>query len=160
MTWDQDFRRAHQPTIERPLRRVRSDDAQATLELCIVAPLLVVVMLLMVSIGRIYSAQGDVEAAARAGVQAAVVADNAATAENDANTAAANTLSSAGLACPTPLISTNTSNFTAGGTVSVTVKCVTSLGNVSVPGLPGTKILVASASAEIDPFRAVAGAGS
>ena len=67
-------------------------------------------------------------------------------------------LAGAGLTCPAPQITTDTSNFVAGGTVSVSVTCVTSLADVSVPGVPGSKTLTATAVAHIDEFRTVGGA--
>ena len=102
-------------------RRIHGDDGQAIAELVIVAPVLLLVIVLMVALGRIDSAQGDVESAARAGVQAAVVQADAADAQSEATSAATSTLTGAGLTCPTPQITTDTSNFVAGGRVSVTV---------------------------------------
>jgi Flp pilus assembly protein TadG len=131
------------------------EEGQAIAELVIVAPVLLLVIVLMISLGRIDSAQGDVESAARAGVQAAVVQDNPSDAQAQAVAAVANTLGTAGLTCPSPQVSTNTSDFTPGGSVSVTVTCVTSLADVSVPGVPGTKTLSATSFAPIDPYRAV-----
>jgi Flp pilus assembly protein TadG len=131
------------------------EEGQAIAELVIVAPVLLLVIVLMISLGRIDSAQGDVVSAARAGVQAAVVQDNPNDAQAQAAAAVANTLGTAGLTCPSPQVVTDTSNFRAGGSVSVTVTCVTSLADVSVPGVPGTKILSATSSAPIDPYRAV-----
>ncbi len=107
----------------------------------------------MVALGRVDSAQGDVESAARAGVQAAVVQADAADAQTQATAAVTSTLAGAGLTCPAPQITTDTSNFVAGGTVSVSVTCVTSLADVSVPGMPGSKTLSATAVAHIDEFR-------
>lgn len=138
-------------------RWVHSEDGSAIAELVIVAPVLLIVVVLMVALGRVDSAQGDVESAARAGVQAAVVAPDASDAQTQANAAAQASLSGAGLTCTAPQISVNTSNFVAGGWVSVSVTCVTSLADVSVPGAPGAKTLRATSSAHLDPFRAVAG---
>ena len=137
--------------------RIRGDEGQAIAELVIVAPVLLLVIVVMVALGRIDSAQGDVESAARAGVQAAVVQANAANAQSAAATAVTSTLAGAGLTCPAPQITTDTSHFVAGGTVSVRVTCVTSLADVSVPGLPGSKALSATAVAPIDEFRSVGG---
>lgn len=133
----------------------RKEEGQAIAELVIVAPVLLLVVVLMISLGRIDSAEGDVESAARAGVQAAVVQDNPDDAQAQAVAAVASTLGTAGLTCPSPQVSTNTSNFTPGGSVSVTVTCVTSLADVSVPGVPGTKTLSATSFAPIDPYRTV-----
>jgi Flp pilus assembly protein TadG len=133
----------------------RKEEGQAIAELVIVTPVLLLVIVLMISLGRIDSAQGDVESAARAGVQAAVLQDNPNDAQAQAVAAVASTLGTAGLTCPSPHVITNTSDFTPGGSVSVTVTCVTSLADVSVPGVPGTKTLSATSVAPIDPYRAV-----
>jgi Flp pilus assembly protein TadG len=136
-------------------RRIRGEEGQAIAELVIVAPVLLLVIVLMVALGRVDSAQGDVESAARAGVQAAVVQADAGAAQTQASDAATSTLAGAGLTCPSPQITTNTSNFVAGGSVSVTVTCVTSLADVSIPGVPGSKTLTATSVAHLDQFRAV-----
>jgi len=133
----------------------RKDEGQAIAELVIVAPVLLLVVVLLISLGRIDSAQGDVESAARAGVQAAVLQDSPNDARAQAVAAVASTLGTAGLTCPSPQVITNTSDFVPGGSVSVTVTCVTSLADVSVPGVPGTKTLSATSVAPIDPYRAV-----
>lgn len=146
--------------VDRMSRRrywAHSEEGSAIAELVIVAPILLIVVVLMVALGRVDSAQGDVESAARAGVQAAVVAPDASDAQTQASTAAQSSLSGAGLTCTAPQISVDTSNFVAGGWVSVSVTCVTSLADVSVPGAPGAKTLSATSSAHLDPFRAVAG---
>jgi len=127
--------------------------------LVIVAPVLLIVIVLMIALGRVDSAQGDVESAARAGVQAAVVQADPSDAEAQATTAAQASLAGAGLTCTAPQITVDTSNFVAGGWVSVTVTCVTSLADVSVPGMPGEKTLRATCTAHIDPLRAVATQG-
>jgi len=137
--------------------RARREDGQAVAELVIVAPLLLIVIVLMVALGRIDSAQGDVESAAQAGVQAAAVQADGAAAQRQAATVATATLAGAGLTCLAPQITTDTSHFVAGGSVSVSVTCVTSLADVSVPGMPGSKTLSARAVAPIDEFRSVGG---
>ena len=136
-------------------RWTRGEEGQAIAELVIVAPVLLFVIVLVIGIGRIDSAQGDVESAARAAVQAAVVQADSDDAQAQASAAVTSTLAGAGLTCPSPQVTTDTSNFTAGGWVSVTVVCVTSLADVSVPGLPGSKTLSATSYAHIDPYRAV-----
>ena len=140
-------------------RRARGEEGSAIAELVIVAPVLLIVIVLMIALGRVDSAQGDVESAARAGVQAAVVQADPSDAEAQATTAAQASLAGAGLTCTAPQITVDTSNFVAGGWVSVTVTCVTSLADVSVPGMPGEKTLSATSTAHIDPFRAVATQG-
>ncbi len=136
-------------------RRGRGEEGQAIAELVIVAPVLLLVIVLMIALGRIDSAQGDVESAARVAVQAAVVQSDPADAQAQATAAVTATLAGAGLTCPSPQVTTDTQNFVPGGSVSVTVTCITSLADVTVPGLPGSKTLSATSTAHIDPFRAV-----
>ena len=138
-----------------PCSRARGEEGSAIAELVIVAPILLIVIVLMVAFGRVDSAQGDVQSAARAGVQAAVVQSDPSDAETQAISAAEGSLAGAGLTCTGPQISVDTSNFVAGGWVSVTVTCVTSLADVSVPGVPGAKTLSATSTAHIDPYRAI-----
>ena len=133
--------------------RYRGEEGQAIAELVIVAPVLLLVIVLMVALGRIDSAQGDVTSAARAAVQAAAVQADPADAQTQATQAAQHTLAGAGLTCPSAQITVDTSAFTPGGSVAVTVTCVTSLADVSVPGMPGSKTLTATAVAPIDPYR-------
>lgn len=139
---------------DRP-RRPHGEEGQAIAELVIVAPVLLLVVVLMVALGRVDSAQGDVESAARAAVQVAAVQADPADAQTQATQAATTTLAGAGLTCTTPQIAVDTTDFVAGGSVSVTVTCVTSLADVSVPGMPGAKTLTATATAPIDPYRTV-----
>jgi Flp pilus assembly protein TadG len=134
---------------------MRGEEGQAIAELVIVAPVLLLVIVLMISLGRVDSAQGDVESAARAAVQAAVVQSDPADAQAQATAAVTRTLAGVGLTCPSPQVTIDAQNFVPDGSVSVTVTCVTSLADVTVPGLPGSKTLSATATAHIDPFRAV-----
>ena len=145
-------------SADNPLSRRHSDEAgQALAELVIVAPLLLLVALLMIFFGRIESAQGDVEAAARAGAEAAVVQGNAAAAQSSAAAAVTATLASDQVACPSPAVSTNVTNFVSGGSVTVTVTCVAQLSDVTAPGLPGSKTFSATATAPIDPYSVTNG---
>ena len=133
-----------------------NDEGQALAELVIVLPVLLLVALLMIFFGRIESAQGDVEAAARAGVEAAVIQGNAALAQSSATAAVTSTLASDHMACPSPSVSTNVTNFVSGGSVSVMVTCVANLSDIAAPGLPGAKTLSATSTAPIDPYTVVA----
>ena len=130
------------------------EEGTALAELVIIAPVLLLVALLMIFFGRIESAQGDVEAAARAGVEAAVVQSSPALAQSSASAAVTATLSSEHMACPSPEVSTNVTNFYSGGSVSVVVTCVARLSDVAAPGIPGSRTLSASSTAPMDPYTA------
>ena len=131
------------------------DEGQALAELVIVLPMLLLVALLMIFFGRIESAQGDVEAAARAGAEAAVVQGNAALAQSWAAAAVTATLASDHVACASPTVITNVTNFIPGGSVSVTVTCVANLSDVAGPGLPGAKTFSATSTAPVDPYTVI-----
>ena len=62
------------------------------------------------------------------------------------------TLSSEHMACPSPEVSTNVTNFYSGGSVSVVVTCVARLSDVAAPGIPGSRTLSASSTAPMDPY--------
>jgi Flp pilus assembly protein TadG len=128
------------------------EEGTALAELVIIAPVLLLVALLMIFFGRIESAQGDVEAAARAGAEAAVVQSSPALAQSSASAAVTATLSSEHMACPSPEVSTNVTNFYSGGSVSVVVTCVARLSDVAAPGIPGSKTLSATSTAPMDPY--------
>ena len=74
--------------MARRQRWAHSEEGSAIAELVIVAPVLLIVIVLMVALGRVDSAQGDVESAARAGVQAAVVQSDPSDAETQATSLA------------------------------------------------------------------------
>ncbi len=141
----------------RPPRRW-DDEGQALAELVIVLPVLLLVALLMIFFGRNESAQGDVEAAARAGAEAAVVQNNAALAQSSATAAVTATLASDHVACPSTTVATNVGNFISGGSVSVTVTCVANLADVAAPGIPGAKTFSATSTAPIDPYTVITNA--
>jgi hypothetical protein len=56
------------------------------------------------------------------------------------------------MACPSPEVSTNVTNFYSGGSVSVVVTCVARLSDVAAPGIPGSRTLSASSTAPMDPY--------
>ena len=47
------------------------------------------------------------------------------------------------------------SHFYPGGYVTVTVACQVDLSGVSIPGIPSSTTVTASATAPIDPYRAI-----
>ena len=57
--------------------------------------------------------------------------------------------------CSDVSISIDTSDFVAGGSVTVHVLCHVLLADVAVPGMPGATVVQASATAPLDPYRSV-----
>lgn len=134
-------------------RRCRSNDGSIAVETAIVAPVLLVLMLLVVYAGRASQADADVQvAAARAARAASTVADPAAAVEVGRTTAEAN-LATAGVECTSASVTVDTSEFRAGGTVTVTVSCEVSNGDISMLAVPGTRWSTATAQQPIDAHR-------
>ena len=57
--------------------------------------------------------------------------------------------------CSQVSVSTDSSDFVAGGTVTVHVACRVLLSDLALPGLPGSTVVQASATAPLDPYRSV-----
>lgn len=126
---------------------------QSLAEFVVVAPLLLLVVLVIVMIGRVESAQGDVISAARAAVQAAAVQSGPAQAQSSAMDAAYGTLAGAGFTCADPVVDVDTSEFHPGGVVSVTVTCTSRFDDLGLPGVGSTRTLSSTEAAPIDPYR-------
>lgn len=128
-----------------------------TVELVILVPVIAVVLLFVVALGR-YAYSGQlVEQAARAAVWAAADAATPAQAAEAAQSAGQSALSSAGVSCQNLQVVTDTGDFVAGGTVGVTVTCTASLADLTLSGVPGSKSVSASASAPLEKFRQFGG---
>jgi Flp pilus assembly protein TadG len=126
-----------------------------TVELVVLAPLLVLFMLITVSFGRVERARQEVVAAARAGAEAASVMPSAGQAGIVASKAALPSIVDQQFTCHPFEVSTDTSNFRPGGSVAVSVSCSVNLSNLLVPGFPGSVSISASRSAPVDPYRVV-----
>jgi hypothetical protein len=57
--------------------------------------------------------------------------------------------------CAHVAITTDTSDFVAGGLVTVHVSCTVLLSDLAFPGVPGSTVVRSSATAPLDPYRAV-----
>lgn len=132
----------------------RADDAgAAVVETVLLVPVLVVVLLFVVFVGRVGTVNQDVYAAARDASRAASLRGSADAAADDARAVAADTLSARGLSCAELAVDVDTSRFHPGGTVSVDVACTVSLADVSRLGVPGSKRVSARFVSVIDRYR-------
>ncbi|MFC9328029.1 TadE/TadG family type IV pilus assembly protein [Kitasatospora sp. NPDC057015] len=127
------------------------------IEAAILAPALVVFILLAVAAGRIQTAGGTVEAAARAGARTASISREPARADADARAAADAVLRQDGVSCQRLDIAVGRGELeTPAGrlvTVTVSVSCEVGLGDLVVPGLPGSKALKAEFVSVVDRYR-------
>ena len=136
----------------------RQDErGSATLELVIVIPATLLIISAVIMAGRLALANQAIQAVAYDTARAASVARDRVSATSDANRVAGFTLASNGLSCLSTTINVDTSGFerSAGqaATVTTTVTCTLSLGDLSLPGVPGAVTLTADASSPIDTYR-------
>jgi len=134
----------------------------ATVELVLIAPLLVVFLLFMVFAGRVVVATGELEAAARDAVRAASLSRSPQAAWQAAQqTAAADLAQTRRVTCQQLEVEVDTARFQpqqtatgpTAGSVEVRLRCQLRLTDLSLLGLRGTRIVQRQATAPVDAFR-------
>ena len=123
-------------------------------ELAVLTPLLIAFMLLVVYAGRVAQTGGDVAHAAHEAARAAsLVATPTAATATATETVAAN-IAAGAVACRNLTVAVDTSGFTAGGQVAVTVTCEAAFADIAMLAVPGTRLFAATAVEVIDTYRA------
>ncbi|MEX1004157.1 MAG: TadE/TadG family type IV pilus assembly protein [Acidimicrobiia bacterium] len=123
-------------------------------ELAVLTPLLIAFMLLVVYAGRVAQTEGDVAHAAHEAARAAsLVATPTAAIATATETVAAN-IAAGTVACRNLTVSVDTSGFTAGGQVAVTVTCEAAFADIAMLAVPGTRLFAATGVEVIDIYRA------
>lgn len=122
----------------------------------LLVPLLVLILLLVVALGRFASARGLVDDAAHQAARAASLTRSGPAAEQAAYDAAHAALDGAGVTCSSLAVSVDTAGFAPGGRVRVTLSCTVSLAEMGALGLPGHRTLRGEASSILDEHRGVA----
>ncbi|MCO5999257.1 TadE family protein [Actinoallomurus rhizosphaericola] len=131
------------------------DRGTMALEMAILTPLLVAFMMLMVGLGRIVEAHGQVDGAARDAARAASVARDRVSARSDAEQAAQATLSGSKRCRGGPRTEPDFRDWRPGGQVTVTVRCDIDLGGLSLIGLAASRTMVGTATAPLDTLRRI-----
>jgi Flp pilus assembly protein TadG len=132
-----------------------SQRGSATVELVLLTPLLLLMLVFVVFLGRLGQARSDVDRAARDAARAASIARSTDAADAAGLAAAHDTLQSGGVSCRRLGVMVDTSAFAAGGEVAATVTCTVDLADVAELGLPGSKTLTSRFSEPVDAFRGV-----
>jgi Flp pilus assembly protein TadG len=130
----------------------RPDRGSSTLELVLLTPALIALLLLVVAGGRIEQARGQLDGAAREAARAASIERTPGAAQASARLIAAQRLGSHGVTCGGLTVTTDTSLFRSGGSVTTTITCNVQLSDLVGLALPGTRTLSASASEPIDTY--------
>lgn len=134
------------------MRRRPDERGGASVELVVLTPALIAFVLFVVAGGRLVSARGDLDGAARQAARSASLAGNPGSAEVLADDAARSALTERGLDCRALRVDVDVTRFAPGGTVAVTLTCAVGLSDLGLPGLPGADTLQARAVAPIDPL--------
>ena len=138
-----------------PFRRLDGDEAgSVTAELVLLTPLLVLLVLFVVVLGRLAGARLEVDGAAAQAARAASIARDPATATFLAHQTAVAALGADHVTCAEVSVATNTAQFVPGGSVTVTVTCAVALSDLTGLRLPLTESITSQASSVIDRFRA------
>lgn len=132
---------------------MRRQDGSATVELAMLAPVLILLMLFVVYAGRVVEAKADVVFAAAEAARAASLTGPSEAHLSATQSVAAN-IDETGLMCSALDIEVDTTMFEPGGWVSVTVACVTDLSDLTLLNVPGTRVFTATSSEVIDVYRA------
>ncbi len=134
------------------------DRGSSSLELVVIAPALLALTFLVIAAGRVALAGQSVQSAAAQAARDASLARTPATAAAAGRDTAARVLAGQGLDCATRTIDVDASDLTLPvgrpGAVTVDVECRVRLSDLALPGLPGSKVLQASASSPTDPWTA------
>ena len=136
-----------------------SEQGSFAIEAAILVPSLLLFLLLVIAAGRVETAGGVVDAAARDAARSASLTRTTDAAVQAAQDTAATTLDQEGVSCRDQQVANvDTSDFAPGlgqtGEVTVTVSCTVSLGDLSVPGLPGSITMTSTFTSVVDAYRA------
>ncbi len=141
-------------------RRVPGGDrGSAAIELAIVTPVVIVMLLVVVALGRFSHSRLLVEQASAAAARSASLTSSPFQASTAARQVAAATLANGGLSCAGIQVSVDSGSFHAGGEVAVTVTCTADLSDLAVAGVPGSVSLTATSRSPLETYRQLSRAG-
>lgn len=147
-------------TAPAPPRRTRlaGEGGSASLELAIIAPVLLALLALVVMGGRFAMASAAITEVAGAAARDASMARSPEAARAVAVSSALSTLAASNLHCQgAPSVTVDTAGFAAApgspASVTVDVTCVVVVNGLGVPGLPGTRTLHDRAVSPLDSYR-------
>ncbi|MER6971177.1 TadE family protein [Nocardioides sp. NPDC000445] len=143
--------------------RVRDERGSAAIEAAIGLPAFVLFVGMIIAGGRLAIAHQSVQAAAADAARAASISRDARTADATARREAEASLANQQIDCRSTRVSVSTAAFRVpvgqAADVTVTVSCRLDLSDLSVPGIPGSRVVRATMSSPIDTWRERAARG-
>ena len=140
-------------TVLTPQSVPRDESGSVTAELVLLTPLLILLLLFVVGLGRLSGARIEVDGAAAQAARAASIARTPATATLAAKQTATSALGSDHITCARLSVNTDTAQFTPGGSVAVTVTCTVSLSELTGLRVPASESVTNRSVAVIDQYR-------
>ena len=135
----------------------RDERGSAAIEAAVGLPAFALFVGLIILGGRTATTHSAVEAAAADAARSASIVRTATEAKADAKAAAQSSLANQEIHCLSVTVSVDVSDFSKtvgqGGSVSATVECLLDLGDLSVPGVPGSRLIKATGTSPLDTFR-------
>lgn len=135
----------------------RDERGSAAIEAAIGIPAFGMFVAMIIMGGRVEVAKQSVEAAAFEAARAASIERTQQEAITVGKSAANDSLTAQNVHCTTTDITINAAAFTAPlgttGQVTATVTCRVDLSDLTLPGVPGHRVITASASSPVDAYR-------
>jgi len=132
----------------------RDERGVMAIEVVILTPALVAAIMVIAAGGRYVDARGQVNASAYAAARAASLTTNQEAAVQAGTMAARQSMSERGLACSSLSVTVDAADFSPGGDVRATVRCVADLSDVmGVGAIPGSKMFTFSATVPLEEHR-------
>ncbi|MGW5342904.1 TadE/TadG family type IV pilus assembly protein [Streptomyces sp. NPDC004050] len=133
------------------------DRGSETIAAAIVTPLLLILLCLAIAGGRIVTSGAKIDAAAEDAARAASISRTYSGAQTEAVAAAGRSLDDQGLHCASTSTSVDASGLAVPvgqvGTVTVTISCTVTMGDLLLPGVPGTKTMTSRFTSVVDAYR-------
>ncbi|MGY0541404.1 TadE/TadG family type IV pilus assembly protein [Nocardioides sp. YJ-D4] len=137
--------------------RTRDERGSAAIEAAIGLPAFILFVGLIIAGGRLALADQALQSAAADAARAASIARSASEADTSAGREAAASLNNQKLDCRSIQVVVDTSGFHVPtgqpADVTVTLSCRVDLADLSVPGVPGSRLIRASMTSPIDTWR-------
>lgn len=138
-------------------RHARDERGSAAVEAAVGVPAFVLLVGLIIFGGRTAMTHSALESAAADAARSASIARTSTQATNDAEIAAQASLANQHTHCLTVTVSVDVSAFNTPvgtpGSVTASVRCLLNLSDLSVPGVPGSRLITATVSSPLDTWR-------